>query len=108
MASSAVGFLLLFICIAHFCCRKGRHTSLHKCTSCTWYTNEEEYMTHAPTPLEPRSIDHSGRPLEGLHVLELGSLIAGPFATRLLAEFGAEVIKIETPGGAIRYEPSAT
>jgi crotonobetainyl-CoA:carnitine CoA-transferase CaiB-like acyl-CoA transferase len=59
---------------------------------------EEEYMTHAPTPPEPRGIDHSERPLEGLRVLELGSLIAGPFTTRLLAEFGAEVIKIETPG----------
>ena len=39
-----------------------------------------------------------GRPLEGLRVLELGSLIAGPFATRIMAEFGAEVIKVERPG----------
>ena len=38
------------------------------------------------------------RPLEGLRVLELGSLIAGPFATRIMAEFGAEVIKVEKPG----------
>lgn len=37
-------------------------------------------------------------PLEGLRVLEMGTLIAGPFCGRLLAEFGAEVIKIETPG----------
>ncbi len=36
-------------------------------------------------------------PLEGLKVLEMGTLIAGPFCGRLLAEFGAEVIKIETP-----------
>ena len=36
-------------------------------------------------------------PLEGLKVLELGTLIAGPFCGRLLAEFGAEVVKIETP-----------
>lgn len=36
-------------------------------------------------------------PLKGLRVLELGSLIAGPFACRILAEFGAEVIKIEPP-----------
>jgi crotonobetainyl-CoA:carnitine CoA-transferase CaiB-like acyl-CoA transferase len=35
--------------------------------------------------------------LEGLKVLEMGQLIAGPFASRLLAEFGAEVIKVETP-----------
>ena len=35
--------------------------------------------------------------LDGLRLLELGSLIAGPFATRLMAEFGADVIKIESP-----------
>ncbi|MCY7386690.1 MAG: CoA transferase [Burkholderiales bacterium] len=36
-------------------------------------------------------------PLDGLNVLEMGTLIAGPFCGRLLAEFGADVIKIETP-----------
>ncbi|WP_255286591.1 MULTISPECIES: CaiB/BaiF CoA-transferase family protein [unclassified Bacillus (in: firmicutes)] len=35
--------------------------------------------------------------LEGLRVLEMGQLIAGPFASRLLAEFGADVIKVESP-----------
>ncbi len=39
-------------------------------------------------------------PLAGLKVLELGQLIAGPFAAKTLADFGAEVIKIETPGDA--------
>ena len=38
-------------------------------------------------------------PLQGVKVIELGTLIAGPFCARLLAEFGAEVIKIEPPGG---------
>jgi formyl-CoA transferase len=38
-------------------------------------------------------------PLAGLKVLELGQLIAGPFAARTLADFGADVIKIEPPGG---------
>jgi len=37
-------------------------------------------------------------PLAGLKVLELGQLIAGPFAAKLFAEFGAEVVKIEPPG----------
>jgi crotonobetainyl-CoA:carnitine CoA-transferase CaiB-like acyl-CoA transferase len=37
-------------------------------------------------------------PLAGIRVLELGQLIAAPFAARLMAEFGAEVIKVEAPG----------
>ena len=37
-------------------------------------------------------------PLAGLKVLELGQLIAGPFAAKVFAEFGAEVIKVEPPG----------
>ena len=38
-------------------------------------------------------------PLAGIKVLELGTLIAGPFCSRMLAEFGAEVIKVEAPDG---------
>ena len=40
----------------------------------------------------------AGKPLDGVRVIEFGTLIAGPFCTRVLAEFGAEVIKIEAPG----------
>jgi formyl-CoA transferase len=36
-------------------------------------------------------------PLDGVRVLELGSLIAGPFAGRLLGDWGAEVLKVESP-----------
>lgn len=38
------------------------------------------------------------RPLHGIRVLEVGQLVAGPFAGSILAYFGAEVIKIEPPG----------
>jgi crotonobetainyl-CoA:carnitine CoA-transferase CaiB-like acyl-CoA transferase len=39
------------------------------------------------------------KPLQGLRVIELGQLLAGPFAGCMLGYFGSEVIKIEPPGG---------
>ena len=47
--------------------------------------------TMAPTTLQPGA-------LAGVRVVEMGQLIAGPFAGKTLGEFGAEVIKIEAPG----------
>lgn len=44
-------------------------------------------------------MSESPKPLAGLKVVELGTLIAGPFCTRIMAEFGAEVIKVEAPNG---------
>ncbi len=38
------------------------------------------------------------RPLAGLSVVEMGALIAGPFCAKVLAEFGADVVKLEPPG----------
>ena len=38
------------------------------------------------------------KPLDGVRVAEIGSLIAGPFCGQLLGDFGAEVIKVEPPG----------
>lgn len=48
-------------------------------------------------PIPPSAPLNTG-PLAGLKVLELGQLIAGPFAGKTLGDFGAEVIKVEPPG----------
>src|SRR3954471_5690906 len=49
-------------------------------------------MITNPTP------ENEIAPLAGVRVLELGNYIAAPTAGRLLADFGAEVIKVERPG----------
>jgi formyl-CoA transferase len=43
--------------------------------------------------------EDASKPMSGVRVVEFGTLIAGPFCARVLAEFGAEVIKIESPEG---------
>jgi crotonobetainyl-CoA:carnitine CoA-transferase CaiB-like acyl-CoA transferase len=63
-------------------------------------------MTTAPQP-------QTGQPLHGKRVIELGTMIAAPFATHILASLGAEVIKIEPPSGdttraLVRGGPSGT
>ncbi|MFO1397152.1 MAG: CaiB/BaiF CoA-transferase family protein [Burkholderiales bacterium] len=49
-------------------------------------------------PVDPAPPANPARPLAGLRVLEMGALIAGPFCAKILAEFGADVVKIEPPG----------
>lgn len=44
-------------------------------------------------------MDAQNLPLSGIRVIEVGQLLAGPFAGAMLAYFGAEVIKVEPPGG---------
>lgn len=44
-------------------------------------------------------MSEAAKPLAGVKVVELGTLIAGPFCTRIMAEFGADVVKVESPDG---------
>ena len=54
-------------------------------------------MTEDLSEEEKAESDITG-PLSGLRILELGHFIAAPFCTRVLADLGADVIKVEPPG----------
>jgi crotonobetainyl-CoA:carnitine CoA-transferase CaiB-like acyl-CoA transferase len=54
------------------------------------------------TPLGVRAVDSTPL-LDGLHVVDLGSFVAGPAAATILADFGADVIKVEPPGVGDTY-----
>src|SRR4051812_4032050 len=47
----------------------------------------------------PEETKHARRPLDGIRVLDIATMLAGPFCATILGEFGAEVIKVEMPGG---------
>jgi len=56
------------------------------------------HMNRPATGVAMSEQNGAGLPLQGLKVIEMGQLIAGPFASKMLGEFGAEVVKIEPPG----------
>ncbi|MGE0170371.1 CoA transferase [Nocardioides sp.] len=59
-------------------------------------------------PSAPSKSSATVSPLAGMKVVELGAAIAGPMATRILADLGATVVKIESPGGDMMrsYRPA--
>src|SRR6202007_1609178 len=72
------------------------------------------YIMHYPLqPTRFMSQQSQTGPLHGRRVIELGTMIAAPFATHILSQLGAEVIKIEPPAGdttraLVRGGPSGT
>ena len=68
-------------------------------------TTQEKLAT-----VEQQPSKTGNRPLDGIRVLDLSRLLPGPYATHILASFGAEVIKVERPGEGDylrEYEPKA-
>jgi len=65
----------------------------------TAHTASDVPLTAHPRSPGSPEMDAAGPPLAGVRILEITNLIAGPTAGRILADLGADVIKLEPPGG---------
>ena len=61
--------------------------------------NVRDAGPHVAAPSAARCENDRAGPLKGLRVVDLGNFIAGPFASKLLADLGADVVKVEPPAG---------
>ena len=52
-----------------------------------------------PLPARMRDYDEAGPPLAGIRIIDFGIFVAGPYASKLLADYGASVVRVEPPSG---------